>query len=305
MATQDIDIAEAAEPKAERKVLPGLDFNRIRIYDHVVLLIGVFIMMGPLVVAFMTSTFEPEVIHRNGMMLGWGGNFQDTYTTVLTKESGFTGEVTGLLMTQNSLILGLGFAIGKIIVSMTAAYAIVYFRFPLASFFFWVIFSTLLLPLEVRILPSYEVVQGLGLLNTYTGLILPLIASATGTFFFRQFFKSVPNELIEAARIDGATPMKFFWDILVPLSRTMMAAIFIIMFVVGWNQYLWPTLMTTEEGYFTLVRGIRQVMQTYIGANIPDYNEALAMAMLAMLPPVLVILVFQRMFIKGLVEQEK
>ncbi|MEO1550749.1 MAG: ABC transporter permease subunit, partial [Pseudomonadota bacterium] len=161
------------------------------------------------------------------------------------------------------------------------------------------------LPLEVRILPSYEVVQGLGLLNTYTGLILPLIASATGTFFFRQFFRSIPDELIEAARIDGAGPLRFFIDILVPLSRTMMAAIFIIMFVVGWNQYLWPTLMTTEESLFTLVRGIRQILQVYIGANVPDYNEALAMAILAMLPPALVIVIFQRMFIKGLVESEK
>ena len=147
--------------------------------------------------------------------------------------------------------------------------------------------------------------MNLGLLNSYTGLILPLIASATGTFFFRQFFKSVPNELLEAARIDGAGPVQFFFDILLPLSRTMMAAIFIIMFVVGWNQYLWPTLMTTDEQYFTLVRGIKQVMQNMIGADIPKYNEALAMAILAMLPPALVIIIFQRMFIKGLVEQEK
>ncbi|MEL6521556.1 MAG: sn-glycerol-3-phosphate ABC transporter permease UgpE [Pseudomonadota bacterium] len=276
-----------------------------RLYDHIVLLFGVVLMMGPLVVAITTSSYLPEHIHRNGMQLGWGGHAAETYWSVLTKKGGFSEEVTGLLMTQNSFILGLGFAIGKIIVSMLAAYAIVYFRFPLASFFFWVIFSTLLLPLEVRILPSYEVVQGLGMLNTYTGLILPLIASATGTFFFRQFFRSVPDELVEAARIDGAGPIQFFIDILVPLSKTMIAAIFIIMFVVGWNQYLWPTLMTTDETLYTLVRGIKQVMNVYIGANIPDYNEALAMAVLAMLPPALVIVIFQRMFIKGLVETEK
>lgn len=276
-----------------------------KIYDHVVLSIGVFLMMGPLVVAFLTSTYLPEVIHNDGMKLGWGGNFLETYETALYRESGFTGEITGLVMTQNSFILGIGFAIGKIVISMLAAYAIVYFRFPFATLSFWVIFSTLLLPLEVRILPSYEVVQSLGMLNSYTGLILPLIASATGTFFFRQFFKSVPDELLEAARIDGAGPVRFFIDILVPLSRTMIAAIFIIMFVVGWNQYLWPTLMTTEEGYFTLVRGIRQVMQVYIGANIPDYNLALAMAILAMLPPALVVVIFQRMFIKGMTESDK
>lgn len=294
--------AAVTAPKA-RAASGGL--GKARIYDHVVLLIGVLVMMGPLVVAFTTSTYDNVTIHREGMQLGWGGNFIDTYSTVLTRQGGFTGDVTGWLMTTNSLILGIGFAVGKIVVSMLAAYAIVYFRFPLGTFFFWIIFLTLLLPLEVRILPSYEVVQQMGLLNTYTGLILPLIASATGTFFFRQFFKSIPNELLEAARIDGAGPVRFFFDILVPLSRTMIAAIFIIMFVVGWNQYLWPTLMTTDETYFTLVRGIKQVMQIMIGADIPAYNEGLAMAILAMLPPALVILVFQRMFIKGLVEQEK
>ena len=278
---------------------------RTKIYDHVVLLFGVFLMMGPMVVAFMTSSFDHVLIHKEGMQVGFGGKLVETYSTVLSRQSGFTGEVTGWLMTQNSFILGIGFAVGKIVISMLAAYAIVYFRFPMATFCFWIIFLTLLLPLEVRILPSYEVVQQMGLLNTYTGLILPLIASATGTFFFRQFFKSVPNELLEAARIDGAGPTRFFFDILVPLSTTMMAAIFIIMFVVGWNQYLWPTLMTTDETYFTLVRGIKQIMQNMIGADIPKYNEALAMAILALLPPALVIIIFQRMFIKGLVEQEK
>ena len=301
MATTELDApAERARPAISRRQVAG-----VRLYDHVVLWIGVFLMMGPLVVAFTTSTHDHVLIHREGMQLGWGGEFLSTYDAVLNQRGGFSGEITGWLMTQNSFILGIGFALGKIVVSMLAAYAIVYFRFPLAGFCFWVIFLTLLLPLEVRILPSYEVVQQLGLLNTYTGLILPLIASATGTFFFRQFFKSVPNELLEAARIDGANAWRFFVDILVPLSRTMMAAIFIIMFVVGWNQYLWPMLMTTEEKYFTLVRGIRKVIQNMIGADIPFYNEALAMAMLAMLPPVVIILVFQRMFIKGLVEQEK
>jgi len=279
--------------------------GKVRVWDHVVLLFGVVLMMGPIFVAFTTSSFDHVTIHREGMQFGWGGNFLETYKTVIYQEGGFTGEVTGLLMTQNSLILGIGFAVGKIVVSMLAAYAIVYFRFPLATVSFWIIFTTLLLPLEVRILPSYEVVQQLGMLNSYSGLIIPLIASATGTFFFRQFFKSIPNEMMEAARIDGAGPWRFFVDILVPLSKTMMAAIFIIMFVVGWNQYLWPMLMTTEEGYFTLVRGIRSIMQQMIGADIPMYNEALAMAMLAMLPPALVIIIFQRMFIKGLVEQEK
>ncbi|WP_026186598.1 sn-glycerol-3-phosphate ABC transporter permease UgpE [Ensifer sp. BR816] len=279
--------------------------HRTRFFDHVILLIGVFIMVAPVVVAFMTSTHEAADIHRNGLSLTWGGHFAETYETVLTREGGFTGKVTGFNMMLNSMILGLGFAVGKIVLSMLAAYAIVYFRFPLASFFFWVIFTTLLLPLEVRILPSYEVMNALKLTNTYTGLIVPLLASATGTFYFRQFFKSVPDELLEAARIDGAGPFKFFIDVLVPLSRTMMAAIFIIMFVYGWNQYLWPTLMTTDEGFFTLVRGIKQILLVWVGSNIPDYNEAFALAILAMLPPVMIVVIFQRWFIKGLTESDK
>lgn len=301
-------VAGLPETKTRATTRPrpvGAVIRRNQIVEHIVLLFGVFLMMGPIVVAFTTSTHDAVAIHSDGMKLLPGDNFGPTYYAVLFEEGGFTKTVTGWGMLINSTILGLGFAIGKIIVSMLAAYAIVYFRFPLGTLAFWVIFSTLLLPLEVRILPSYEVVQGLGLLNTYTGLILPLIASATGTFFFRQFFKSVPNEMLEAARIDGAGPLRFFWDILVPLSRTMIAAIFIIMFVLGWNQYLWPILMTTDESFYTVVRGIRQILQVWIGSNIPDYNEALALAIVAMLPPVAIVIFFQRMFIKGLVESEK
>ena len=279
--------------------------NRTRLFDHLVLMLGVFVMVGPVVVAFMTSTHDAADIHRNGVSMTWGGHFTETYNTVLTRKGGFTGEITGMRMIWNSLILGIGFAAGKIILSMLAAYAIVYFRFKLGTLFFWMIFTTLLLPLEVRIVPSYEVMTKLSLTNTYTGLIVPLLASATGTFFFRQFFKSVPEELLEAARIDGAGPIKFFIDVLVPLSRTMMAAIFIIMFVYGWNQYLWPTLMTTDERFFTLVRGIKQILLVWVGSNIPDYNEAFALAILAMLPPVMIVLIFQRWFIKGLTESDK
>ncbi|MDD7909801.1 sn-glycerol-3-phosphate ABC transporter permease UgpE [Pseudovibrio exalbescens] len=279
--------------------------KREHIFDHLILIIGALFMIVPVVVAFMTSTHDAVSIYKNGLQLTWGGHFEETYRAVLTEAGGFTKSVTGLTMLQNSLILGLGFAIGKIVISMLAAYAIVYFRFPLGTFFFWIIFSTLLLPLEVRILPSYEIVQGLGMMNSYSGLIVPLIASATGTFYFRQFFKSVPDELVEAARIDGAGPVKFFIDILVPLSKTMIAAIFIIMFVYGWNQYLWPTLITTDETFFTLVRGMKQILQVWIGAQIPDTNQAMALAVLAMLPPVIIVVVFQSWFVKGLVESEK
>jgi sn-glycerol 3-phosphate transport system permease protein len=279
--------------------------HRTGFFDHLILIIGCFVMVAPIVIAFTTSTHSAAEIHREGLTLAIGGEFVSTYSKVLTHEGGFTGKVTGLSMLANSMILGIGFAVGKIVLSMLAAYALVYFRFRMATLFFWIIFTTLLLPLEVRILPSYEVMHKLHLINTYTGLIVPLLASATGTFFFRQFFKSVPDELLEAARIDGAGPFKFFIDILVPLSKTMMSALFIIMFVYGWNQYLWPMLMTNDESFYTLVRGIKQILVVWIGAQIPDYNEAFAIAVLAMLPPILLVLVFQRWFIKGLTESDK
>ncbi|WP_416796478.1 sn-glycerol-3-phosphate ABC transporter permease UgpE [Ciceribacter azotifigens] len=278
---------------------------RTKFFDHLILIAGVVLMLGPLVIAFTTSTHSAAEIHSKGLMLTVGDHFGETYSKVLFHGGGFTGKVTGLTMALNSLILGIGFAVGKIVLSMMAAYAIVYFRFRFATLAFWLIFTTLLLPLEVRIMPSYKVMSDLGLLNTHTGLILPLLASATGTFFFRQFFKSVPDELLEAARIDGAGPIKFFFDVLVPLSRTMIAAVFIIMFVYGWNQYLWPLLMTTDESFYTLMRGIKQILQVWVGSQIPDYNEAFAMAVLAMLPPVVVVVIFQSWFIKGLTESDK
>jgi sn-glycerol 3-phosphate transport system permease protein len=278
---------------------------KLKITDHLILLAGVFFMVAPVVLTFITSTHDAIAIYKGGVQFLPGDKFLENYETVLFQAGGFTKEVNGFVMLKNSMILGFGFAIGKIIISMLAAYAIVYFRFPFASFCFWIIFATLLLPLEVRILPSYEIVQSLGMVNTYSGLIVPLIASATGTFFFRQFFMSVPDELLEAARIDGAGPWKFFKDILVPLSKTMIAAIFIIMFVFGWNQYLWPTLITTDESLFTLVRGIKQILQVWVGAQIPAFNEAMALAILAMLPPVLIVVIFQSWFVKGLVESDK
>ncbi len=279
--------------------------HKVKITDHLILLAGALFLIMPVVVAFTTSSHTAADIHSNGLSLSWGDNFTETYSNVLTREGGFTGQITGSRMLLNSLILGLGFAIGKIVLSMLAAYAIVYFRFRFVTLAFWLIFTTLLLPLEVRIVPSYQVVSSFGMLNSYSGLIVPLLASATGTFYFRQFFKSVPDELLEASRIDGAGPVKFFIDVLLPLSRTMIAAMFIIMFVYGWNQYLWPMLVTTDESFFTLMRGIKQILQVWVGAQIPDYNEAFALAVLAMVPPVLVVVVFQRWFIKGLTESDK
>ena len=274
--------------------------------NHLILLIGVLFMSLPVWVAFATSTHTAETILREGLQFWPGSNFIETYREVMFEEAGVMKSVLGITMLKNSLILGIGFAVGKVIISMLAAYAIVYFRFRLATPLFWIIFLTLLLPLEVRIIPSYEIVAGLGLLDTNFGLIVPLIASATGTFYFRQFFKSIPDELLEAARLDGASPWRFFVDMLIPLSKTMIAAILIIMFVVGWNQYLWPLIMTTKEENYTLVIGIKQIYQILSeGGELPQYQKAVALTIMATLQPVLVVLFFQNWFVKGLVESEK
>ncbi|WP_085899131.1 ABC transporter permease subunit [Kiloniella majae] len=276
------------------------------ISGHLILILGAIFMTAPVWVAFMSSTHSAETLFREGLQAWPGGHFFENYNEVLFVEGGVMKRVTASMMLWNSLLLGIGFAIGKVVISTLAAYAIVYFRFRLAAPLFWIIFMTLLLPLEVRIIPSYEVVAGMGLLDTHTGLILPLIASATGTFYFRQFYKSVPEELLEAARLDGANAWQFFIDILVPISKTMIAAILIIMFVVGWNQYLWPLIMTTNEDNYTLVIGIKQIYQVLSeGGELPQFQKAYALTILATLPPVLVVLVFQSWFVKGLVESEK
>ncbi|WP_085906034.1 ABC transporter permease subunit [Kiloniella majae] len=276
------------------------------ISGHLILILGAIFMTAPVWVAFMSSTHSAETLFREGLQAWPGGHFFENYNEVLFVEGGVMKRVTASMMLWNSLLLGIGFAIGKVVISTLAAYAIVYFRFRLAAPLFWIIFMTLLLPLEVRIIPSYEVVAGMGLLDTHTGLILPLIASATGTFYFRQFYKSVPEELLEAARLDGANAWQFFIDILVPISKTMIAAILIIMFVVGWNQYLWPLIMTTNEDNYTLVIGIKQIYQVLSeGGELPQFQKAYALTILATLPPVIVVLVFQSWFVKGLVESEK
>lgn len=273
--------------------------------DHAILIMGVLVMVLPLVMLLQMSSIPDTEIIKTGPSLRIGDQLDDNFNKAMFGATGFSGENAGTRMLMNSLILGIGFAVGKIVIGMMAAYAIVYFRLRFATLAFWVIFTTLLLPLEVRILPSYEVVQSLGMVNTYHGLIIPLIASATATFFFRQFFRSVPEELVEAARIDGAGPVRFFIDILVPLSQTMIAAMFIIMFVFGWNQYLWPTMITTEEGMFTLVRGIKQIVQVLEGNRVPEFGRANLLAIIAVVPPVLIVVFFQSWFVKGLTESDK
>ena len=282
------------------------NINWRSVSTHGILILGMLFMTTPVYVAFMSSTHPADKLFTDGLQYWFGGHFLETYNQVLFEEGGIMKSVTALRMLGNSMVLGVGFAVGKVIISIMAAYAIVYFRFRLAVPLFWIIFMTLLLPLEVRIIPSYVVVANMGLLDTYTGLILPLIASATGTFFFRQFFRSIPDELLEAAQLDNAGPVRFLIDILSPLSKTMVAAILIIMFVVGWNQYLWPLLMTTQESHYTIVIGIKQVYQIlFEGGELPQYQKAFALTILATLPLVLVVVCFQNWFVRGLVETEK
>jgi len=274
------------------------------ILAHVVLLLGVLIVAFPLYVTFVASTQTADEILQAPMSLVPGSHLAENYLAALkgTGMGAASNAPVGRMM-MVSLITALVIAFGKIAISLLSAFAIVYFRFPLRNVFFWAIFVTLMLPVEVRIGPTYEVVAGLGMLNTYAGLTVPLIASATATFLFRQFFLTVPEELVEAARIDGAGPMRFFKDVLVPLSATSIAALFVIQFIYGWNQYLWPLLVTTDEAMYPVVIGIKRMISG--GDAATDWNIVMATAVLAMIPPALVVLLMQKWFVKGLVDTEK
>jgi len=269
---------------------------------HAMLVVGVLLMAFPIYLTFVASTHTlPEILERP-MPVVPGSHFIENYTTALTSGVKELGVSVGRMM-FNSLIMALGITCGKIFISLLAAFAIVYFKFRFRMFFFWLIFITLMLPVEVRILPTYKVVADLGMLDNYVGLTLPLIASATATFLFRQVFLAVPDELAEAARIDGASPVRFFFDILVPMTRTNMAAMFVILFIYGWNQYLWPLLITTDESMYTILIGINRMLA--VGDDFAEWQVIMATTMLAMLPPVVVVVSMQRLFVKGLTETEK
>ncbi len=272
---------------------------------HAVLTIGVCIVAFPLYLAVIASTQSPAQIAQSiPLSLLPGNNFFETYRIALFGGESSVGSKfpPALPMMGVSLISALTIAIGKIAISLLSAFAIVYFRFPFKNVVFWMIFVTLMLPVEVRIIPTYEVVSNLGMLNSYAGLTIPLIASATATFLFRQFFLTVPDELVEAARIDGAGPMRFFWDVLLPLSKTSIAALFVIQFIYGWNQYLWPLLVTTQETMYPVVLGIKRLIA---GEAYTEWNVVMATAILAMTPPALVVILMQKWFVKGLVDTEK
>ena len=275
----------------------------LTVLSHLVVILGVVIIAFPVWMTFVASTHSQQTMLQSPIPLLPGPYLIDNYAKVITEGYGRVGSVAVWQTLTNSLIMALGITIGKIAISIIAAFAIVYFRFPFRMTFFWAIFVTLMLPVEVRIVPTYGVVASLGMLDSYSGLIIPLIASATATFLFRQFFLSVPDELTEAARVDGASPMRFFWDILLPMSRTSIAALFVIQFIYGWNQYLWPLLITTKESFYTVVMTVSR--QANVVDSVPSWNLLMAMAMLAMLPPVLVVVFMQRQFVRGLVETEK
>jgi sn-glycerol 3-phosphate transport system permease protein len=278
---------------------PVLDF-----VSHAVVLIGIAIVAFPIYLTFVASTHTAQEIVQAPMPLLPGSHFYENYASALSGGGSGPGSTAPVArMMWVSLVTALVITFGKISISLLSAFAVVYFRFPFRMLCFWAIFVTLMLPVEVRIGPTYKVVSDLGMLNSYAGLTIPLIASATATFLFRQFFLTVPDELVEAARMDGAGPMRFFKDVLVPLSVNSIAALFVIQFIYGWNQYLWPLLMATDESMYPVVIGIKRMISGGDSGN--EWNIVMATAILAMIPPTIIVLAMQKWFVRGLVDTEK
>ena len=265
---------------------------------HLILILGISLMILPIWIIFASSTHDNLTLATKGLQLGLGDNILNNYNNVIFTKGGFSKEITLLKLFSNSFIMALGIATLTVITSLFAAYTIVYFKVKLATTYFWLIFLTILVPLEVRILPSYHTVSELNLINTYAGLILPLLASAIGTFFFRQFYQTIPDELLEAAKLDGVNSWKFLIDFIIPLSKTMISAIFIFMFVYGYNQYLWPIIATTNENYWTVIMGMKIV---FMRSLVTSFSYII----LSIIPPILVIILLQRWFVKGLIHTEK
>jgi sn-glycerol 3-phosphate transport system permease protein len=265
---------------------------------HLILILGILIMILPIWIIFASSTHDNLTLATKGLQLGLGDNLFDNYKNVIFTRGGFSKEITLLKLFSNSFIMALGIATFTVITSLLAAYTIVYFKVKLATTYFWLIFLTILVPLEVRILPSHQIVSGLNLINTYAGLILPLLASAIATLFFRQFYKTIPEELLEAAKLDGVTSLKFLIDFIIPLSKTMIIAIFIFMFVYGYNQYLWPIIATTNEDYWTVIMGMKII---FMRSLVTSFSYII----LSIIPPILVIILLQQWFVKGLIHTEK
>lgn len=274
----------------------------LTIFSHLMLILGIAVILFPLYVAFVAATLDNQAIYETPMTLIPGGHLLENMKTIWLQGVG-ANSAPFWLMLFNSFVMAFGITVGKITVSMLSAFAIVWFRFPLRNLFFWMIFITLMLPVEVRIFPTVEVIANLNMLDSYTGLTLPLMASATATFLFRQFFMTLPDELIEAARIDGASPMRFFRDIVLPLSKTNLAALFVITFIYGWNQYLWPLLIVSDVNLGTAVAGIKGMISA--GEGSTAWNQVMAAMLLTLIPPVIIVLAMQRAFVRGLVDSEK
>ncbi|HHG90039.1 MAG TPA: sn-glycerol-3-phosphate ABC transporter permease UgpE [Devosia sp.] len=275
----------------------------ITVLAHLTLILGIAIVAFPIWVTFVAASHDAVRMTQVPLPMWPGDQFFVNLNKAMFEGIAGAGGIPVGMMMLNSLVVALMIATGKIVISLLSAFAIVYFKFPFRMGFFWMIFLTLMLPVEVRILPTFEVVANLGMLNSFWGLSIPLIASATATFMFRQVFLTVPDEMLEAARVDGAGPMRFFWDILLPLSRTNIAALFVILFIYGWNQYLWPLLITTDASMFTVVMGIKQMLES--AEQTTEWHLIMMTTLLAMLPPVVVVLTMQRMFVKGLTETDK
>jgi len=276
----------------------------LTVITHIVLILGVAMIALPIWITFVAATHDEVRMLQAPIPMLPGGHFWENFKSTLFG-TGLSGTQTAPVwrMLLNSLAMALMISVGKIAISLISAFAIVYFKFPFRMGFFWMIFITLMLPVEVRIIPTFQVVANLGMLNSYWGLSIPLIASATATFMFRQVFLTIPDEMLESARIDGAGPMRFFWDILIPLSRTNIAALFVILFIYGWNQYLWPLLITTDTDMTTIVMSIKQMLE--VAEVAPEWNVIMMIALLAMFPPIFVVIAMQKLFVQGLTETDK
>lgn len=272
-------------------------FKEIFAHVTIIVLIGMFCI--PLYLALIAASYDAKTLLQGAAPLLPGPLFFTNVKIVLLHGVPGTGSEPIFKLLLNSFIMAVSIAVGKITLSLLSAFALVYFRFPGKSLMFALIFITMMLPVEVRIVPTFQVVVAFNLLNTYTGLTLPLMASATATFLFRQFYQTIPQDLANAAKLDGTGPWRFFWNIILPLSKTPVAAMFIILFVYGWNQYLWPLVITTDTAHTTVVMGIRYLAG--IADQVPQWHYIMAVALVALLPPVLVVLSLQRWFERGLI----
>lgn len=265
--------------------------------NHIILLFGVFVMIAPILLLFFASSQSTADLRTSGMQFEFGNHLIQNYRSVINFESGFSDDVTPMAMLKNSIIIAVGVGVLTTLFSFFTAYSIVFFKFKAANIIFWLVLSTLLFPLEARFIPTFQIASNLGLINTHLGIILPVIAAALGTFFFRQYFLTLPEELMEAALLDGAGSVKFGLDILIPLSLSRAAAIFIISFMIGWNQYLWPIMISTDDTLYTLVRGIRFMGQ--------GSGAGMAFTIITIAPPFILLLIFQRWFFSGLGVENK